>query len=130
MRCGRILEEREKHIWRWTGFNYGVDLIMIADDKSLSVKRSHRPEYEQLLSLQTVRHVTIRVIVVTLNEQRQISNYKSSDIRNLALTKSEEVTLITFDKEMKFPLYVAANILFVTPPTNTKEQIKFVQTIT
>ncbi|GJQ76880.1 gcl [Trypoxylus dichotomus] len=62
LRCGRTLESREKHMWRWTGFHYGVDLVMIADDRSLVVKRNHRPEFEQLLSLQTIRHVDIRVL--------------------------------------------------------------------
>lgn len=114
LRCGRTLESREKHMWRWTGFHYGVDLVMIADDRSLIVKRNHRPEFEQLLSLQTIRHVDIRVTVYTLNEQRQVTFCQCSGIKHLPLEKGEEVTLLTFD-QINFPLVISANILFLTP---------------
>lgn len=114
LRCGRTLESKEKHMWRWTGFHYGVDLVMIADERSLIVKRNHRPEFEQLLSLQTIRHVDIRVTVYTLNEQRQVTYCQCSGIKHLPLEKGEEVTLLTFD-QVNFPLVISANILFLTP---------------
>lgn len=60
LRCGRILNEKERHMWRWTGFHYGMDLLMITDGITLSIKRNHRPEFEQLLSFQTIRRITIR----------------------------------------------------------------------
>lgn len=60
LRCGRILNEREKHMWRWTGFHYGMDLLMITDGRTLSIKRNHRQEFEQLLSFQTARRISIR----------------------------------------------------------------------
>ncbi|XP_022920674.1 protein germ cell-less [Onthophagus taurus] len=127
LRCGRTLEVREKHMWRWTGFHYGVDLIMMADDRSLSIKRNHRPEYEQLLSLQTVRHIAIRVTVYTLNEQRQIVYSQCSGIKYLSLSKSEETTLLTFD-QINFPLVISANVLFVTP--EEVENVENVLTVT
>lgn len=101
---------------------------MIADDKAISVKRSHRPEFEQLLSLQTVRHLTIRVTVVTLNEQRQIVQKQTSGVRQLSLAKSEEVNLISFEKDMKFPIIVSANILYTTH-NNKDNLLEFVHTI-
>lgn len=101
---------------------------MIADDKSISVKRNHRPEFEQLLSLQTVRHLTIRVTVVTLNEQRQIVQKQTSGVKQLTLAKSEEVNLISFEKDMKFPIIVSANILYTTH--NSKDNmLELVHTI-
>lgn len=60
LRCGRTLTVKEKHIWRWTGFHYGMDLLMITDGSAISIKRNHRPEFEQLLSLQTIRNIAIR----------------------------------------------------------------------
>lgn len=60
LRCGRVLTVNERHVWRWTGFHFGVDLLMITDGLTLSIKRNHRSEFEQLLSLQTSRHVAIR----------------------------------------------------------------------
>lgn len=115
LRCGRILTTNEKHMWRWTGFHYGLDLIMIADENSLSVKRNHRPEFEQLLSLQGVRHIIIRVSVYALNEQKQITFTQCSGIHRLALHKSEEVTLIKFPPDIQFPLVLSANVLYTSP---------------
>lgn len=123
------MEEKEKHVWRWTGFHYGIDLIMIADDKTISVKRNHRPEFEQLLSLQTVRHLTIRVTVVTLNEQRQITYKQTSGIKHLTLQKGEEASILTFEKNLTFPLYVSANILYTTP-LEKEGNMEFIQTVT
>lgn len=128
LRCGRTLESKEKHMWRWTGFHYGVDLVMIADDRSLIVKRNHRPEFEQLLSLQTIRHVDIRVTVYTLNEQRQVTYCQSSGIKHLPLEKGEEVTLLTFE-QIHFPLVISANILFLTPG-DKDNMLDLIQTIT
>lgn len=89
---------------------------MIVDDKQLSIKRNHRTEFEQLLSMQSTRHITIRVTVVALNEQRQIIYKQTTGLKNLTMTKSEEVSLLTFDKNITFPLIVSANILYTTPP--------------
>lgn len=50
----------ERHVWRWTGFHFGIDLLMMTDGLTLSVKRNHRSEFEQLLSFQTTRHIAIR----------------------------------------------------------------------
>lgn len=60
LRCGRVINTKDRHIWRWTGFHFGMDLLMITDGSSLSIKRNHRSEFEQLLSFQTTRHVAIR----------------------------------------------------------------------
>lgn len=60
MRCGRILQEEGFQKWRWTGFNFGLDLVLIADTRNLSIKRHHRSENERLLSLQGKRQFLIR----------------------------------------------------------------------
>lgn len=115
LRCGRTLTCKEKHMWRWTGFHYGLDLIMIADERTLAVKRNHRPEFEQLLSLQTIRHIIIRVTVYSLNQQKQIVYTQTSGIQRLTLNKSEEVVLLNFPPEISFPLVLSANILYTSP---------------
>lgn len=115
LRCGRILNEKDRHMWRWTGFHYGMDLLMVTDGASLSIKRNHRPEFEQLLSFQTVRRLAIRVTVATLNEQRQILFQQTTGIKSVSLSKTEELQLMTFDKDITFPLIISANILFTSP---------------
>ncbi|XP_025836534.1 protein germ cell-less [Agrilus planipennis] len=128
LRCGRILNERGRHMWRWTGFHYGIDLLMITDCTTLSIKRNHRPEFEQLLSQQNSRNISIRVTVVSLNEQRQVVYKQTSEMRNLTLTKSEEITLMTLDKDLRFPLIISTNVLFTTP-NNQELQEQTIQTI-
>ncbi|XP_057671514.1 protein germ cell-less [Diorhabda carinulata] len=117
LRCGRILTVNERHVWRWTGFHFGVDLLMITDGSTISIKRNHRSEFEQLLSLQTTRHVAIRVTVTRLNEQRQIVYSKQSEILKVSLSKGEEIQLMSFDKNVEYPIIISANILYTSPET-------------
>lgn len=60
MRCGRILQEGDFQKWRWTGFNFGMDLVLITDSRTLNIKRHHRTENERLLSLQVKRNFLIK----------------------------------------------------------------------
>lgn len=60
LRCGRIISADERHVWRWTGFHFGVDLVVIADRGSIAIKRNQKSDTEQLLSLQITRNVAIR----------------------------------------------------------------------
>lgn len=60
MRCGRLLTEPGYHKWRWTGFHFGLDLILIADARVFSLRRLHRNEHERLLSLQMKRNILVR----------------------------------------------------------------------
>ncbi|XP_072382553.1 protein germ cell-less isoform X1 [Diabrotica undecimpunctata] len=117
LRCGRVLTAKERHVWRWTGFHFGVDLLMITDDSTISIKRNHRSEFGQLLSLQTTRHVAIRVTVTCLNEQRQIVYSKQSDVLKVSLTKGEEIQIMSFDRNTTYPMVISANILYTSPDT-------------
>lgn len=60
LRCGRVLDDDGYQKWRWTGFNFGIDLVLIADTRTLSIKRHHRHENERLLSLQSKRNIMLR----------------------------------------------------------------------
>ena len=95
----------QQHMWRWTGFNMGVDLIVTFDNWNLSLKRSLSStgsnEHEALLSNHKKRHISYRVTVYSLNDQKQVklnygNSYKSNDCDSL----------------FKFP-YVNICILFV-----------------
>lgn len=111
LRCGRILKEAGFQKWRWTGFNFGLDLILITDTKTLSVKRHHRTDHERLLSLQTKRNFLIRVTVSSLNDQRQIKHLQTSGIKSLSMDKNEEIPLIVMDNKFEYPLLISVNLL-------------------
>lgn len=67
--------------------------------------------------------------VVTLNEQRQITYTQTSGIKNLTLMKGEEVVLLTFERDLAFPLIISANILYASPDTRETTREEIVQTI-
>lgn len=121
IRCGRTLPENEYLKWRWSGFNFGLDLILISDSKSLRVKRHHRTENERLLSLQVKRHFLIRVSIVSLNDLRQIKHQQTTPIQSIALDKNEEAMLIIFDKELTYPMLVSVNMLVISPQRNSSD---------
>lgn len=61
-RCGRYLatETAAGLRWRWTGFSYGLDLVMVVERRSLLIRRNHRADHERMLSLQPKRRLMIR----------------------------------------------------------------------
>lgn len=125
MRCGRVLEEQTYQKWRWTGFNFGLDLVFINDMRTLSVKRHHRIENERLLSLQVKRNFLIRVNLISFNNFRQIKAQQTSGIQSISLDKNEEVKILTMDRDLTFPLIICVCLLTVSP--NEKERVPILQ---
>ncbi|XP_014085304.2 protein germ cell-less [Bactrocera oleae] len=117
MRCGRILLEPGYQKWRWTGFNFGLDLVLVADSRLLSIRRHHRNEHERLLSLQTKRQFMIRTSVTSINSQRQPTFTQKTEITSLSLEKNQEVTIMLMDTLLVHPLLISVNLL-VVPPTS------------
>ncbi|XP_044735729.1 protein germ cell-less [Chrysoperla carnea] len=115
LRCGRLLPIEGNHMWRWTGFNFGLDLILILEERSFRIKRNHRFENGSLLSLQPKRYILLRVTVACLNEQRQIHHIQTTPIRGFNLSRNEEVSLFKLERELVFPLLVSVNLLVKTP---------------
>ncbi|XP_023346472.1 germ cell-less protein-like 1 isoform X2 [Eurytemora carolleeae] len=70
-RCGRILQVDGQHMWRWTGFNSGMDLIITYENYRLTLKRSGLSDHEALLSNHGSRNISYRVTVLSLNDQKQ-----------------------------------------------------------
>ncbi|XP_030563548.1 protein germ cell-less [Drosophila novamexicana] len=123
MRCGRLLLEPGYQKWRWTGFNYGMDLILIMDSRRLNIRRHHRHEHERVLSLQTKRKFMIRTTVTSINAQRQPVFTQTSEITTLSLEKNEEVSLMVLDPKLVHPLLISINMLVVTPPNQSFKEI-------
>uniref|UniRef100_U5ETV2 BTB domain-containing protein n=1 Tax=Corethrella appendiculata TaxID=1370023 RepID=U5ETV2_9DIPT len=123
MRCGRTLLEATNQKWRWTGFNFGLDLVLISDTKSLRIKRHHRTENERLLSLQLKRNFLIRVQLASLDDLRQIKHKQSTEIQSISLEKNAESILMVFDKKLTYPMLLSVNLMVINPntsPANSK----------
>ena len=113
LRCGRVLSCDGQHVWRWTGFHFGLDLVMTFDRGVLKLKRNHRTENEMALSQQSRRNLMYRyaiifvyflfniltpefvlikrVTIYSLDEQRQMRHNISTGIQSTTLSKNEEV---------------------------------------
>jgi len=117
LRCGRVLSSDGQHVWRWTGFHFGLDLVMTFDRGVLKLKRNHRTENEMALSQQSRRNLMYRVAMYSLDEQRQMKHSISTGIQSTTLGKNEEIRLLTWEMEDEFPLLLSANFLGVTPLT-------------
>jgi hypothetical protein len=49
-----------QHMWRWTGFNAGLDLIVTYDKFKLTLKRNNPADHEALASTHKKRHISYR----------------------------------------------------------------------
>uniref|UniRef100_A0A1A9WEA4 Uncharacterized protein n=1 Tax=Glossina brevipalpis TaxID=37001 RepID=A0A1A9WEA4_9MUSC len=116
MRYGRILLEHGYQKWRWIGFQFGLDLIIVFNFR---IRRHHRNEHERLLSLQVKRQFMIRASITSINSQCQPVFAQKSELTSLCLEKNEEVILMTMNAKLIHPLLISVNLL-VVPPTAQK----------
>jgi len=126
LRCGRTLNTDGQHMWRWTGFNSGLDLIVTYDSYRLSLKRNTASDHEALTSNHKKRHLIYRVTVVSMNEQKQPVYRETSGIKETKLGKNESVTMLELDPiSTTFPLLLSFNFCVSTPlisPVNGADQ--------
>jgi len=116
LRCGRTLNTDGQHMWRWTGFNSGLDLIVTYDSFRLTLKRNIAVDHEALTSTHKKRHVSYRVTVVSMNDQKQPVYRESSGIKQASLGKNDMVTMLELDPVMTvFPLLLSFNFCVSTP---------------
>jgi len=125
LRCGRTLNTDGQHMWRWTGFNSGLDLIVTYDSYKLTLKRNNASDHEALTSNHKKRHIVYRVTVVSMNEQKQVVYRESSGIQECSLGKNESVSMLSLAPlNTTFPLLLSFNFCVSTPlisPSNISE---------
>ncbi|XP_040571309.1 germ cell-less protein-like 1 [Lepeophtheirus salmonis] len=113
MRCGRNLTQPNiSALWRWTGFNMGLDLIVHYEDGVISLKRNFKSD-ELLLSTHKSRSILCRVTASRLNEQKQVIYRISSGIKKIELERLDEshelLRIEQGESGLKFPLCLAFN---------------------
>ncbi|XP_071440025.1 protein germ cell-less [Hetaerina americana] len=113
LRCGRTILSEGHHCWRWTGFNFGLDIIMNLTNRKLKIKRNHRADCTALLSHQPSRHLLVRVTIASLDGQLQVVNSQKTDVMSLSLGQGEEFKVVQLDGKLKFPLLLSFNFLVV-----------------
>ncbi|XP_043249806.1 protein germ cell-less isoform X1 [Colletes gigas] len=121
-RCGRCIGEAGVHIWRWTAFQFGLDLVVYLDSTTLRLKRNHRLDTDHVIANHNMRNIILKVSLISLDEQRQEKHIQSSGMLKLSLHKNQEKQLMTLDKELTYPLYISVNMQVVTPLVSTEEE--------
>ncbi|XP_043522310.1 protein germ cell-less isoform X3 [Frieseomelitta varia] len=121
-RCGRCIEKAGEHIWRWTAFHFGLDLVVCLDSTTLRIKRNHRLETDHIKANHGKHNIILKVSLISLDEQRQVKHIQSSGMLRLSLHKNEEKQVMSLDKQLTYPLYISVNMQVVTPFVSTEEE--------
>lgn len=115
-RCGRVLQKDGDYCWRWVGYNYGVDLLVVISNRILSIKRNTATETcPQAVSLQALRHLCYRMTISSVDKDGRETYRKSSGIKKISLGKDEEEIVFVLEKTIVYPLAVSMNLLLLSP---------------
>lgn len=117
LRCGRILERSSSYCWRWTGFSYGIDIIMTYSPKTrqLSLRRNtYTHPVSGAVCLHQQRNLVVRVAAAAFDVKGCTSYYKCSGLLDMTLDPDEEKVVLQLDRSMVFPLSVSVHMALVS----------------
>lgn len=124
MRCGRKLDTDGQYCWRWTGFNYGIDILVSCLNHRILLKRNTPSgNCHSIVAHQLQKHIVYQLTVTAASEanDKQPSYSSTTGIKHLSLRKDEEVCILTVDRKVSFPLYISCNFLLYTPEPPTSQ---------
>ncbi|KAK6635258.1 hypothetical protein RUM43_007861 [Polyplax serrata] len=114
LRCGRVLPDDTEHMWRWTGFYSGLDLVWTFKNHCIKVRRNHRSnDVGSMLSMAKRRYIVCRFTVAKLNNQRQIEYIEKTPIQTFRLLRHDEVLVMNLKSDLTFPVYLLGELLLV-----------------
>uniref|UniRef100_A0A8C5M5M1 BTB domain-containing protein n=1 Tax=Leptobrachium leishanense TaxID=445787 RepID=A0A8C5M5M1_9ANUR len=116
MRCGRKLAKDGDYCWRWTGFNFGFDLLVTYTNRYIIFKRNtlNQP-CSGSVSLQPQRNVAFRLRLTAFDGSGRIICNRTSGYQILSLEKDQEQVVMNLDSRLLlFPLYICCNFLYTS----------------
>ncbi|XP_066935119.1 germ cell-less protein-like 1 [Clytia hemisphaerica] len=121
-RCGRMLEADNRYCWRWTGFSYGIDMILTYNNRTRTLC-AKRNTFSQpcnfAICLQSQRQVAMKFKAFTLTSSGQEALVKDTDIMQWNFRTDEEIPLLTLDEDWTFPVYISARMLLASFTTDS-----------
>ncbi|XP_075457441.1 germ cell-less protein-like 1 [Ascaphus truei] len=117
MRCGRRLAKDGDYCWRWTGFNFGFDLLVTYTNRYIIFKRNtlHQP-CSGSVSLQPRRSIAFRLRLASFDNNGKVICNRTSGYQILSLEKDQEQVVMNLDSRLLlFPLYIFCNFLYTSP---------------
>uniref|UniRef100_A0A672JI37 Germ cell-less, spermatogenesis associated n=1 Tax=Salarias fasciatus TaxID=181472 RepID=A0A672JI37_SALFA len=117
MRCGRKLTKDGDYCWRWTGFNFGFDLLVTYTNRFIVFKRNTLSQpCGGAVSLQPRRHLAYRLRLASFDTRGKLICSRSTGYQLLTLEKDQEYVVMNLDSRLlSFPLYVCCNFLYTSP---------------
>ncbi|XP_031565916.1 germ cell-less protein-like 1 [Actinia tenebrosa] len=123
-RYGRILEKSMKYCWRWTGFLYGLDIIVMYNNRTrqLSLRRNtYIHPTHGIICVQRQHSFMVKVDIASFHSNGSEKYHKTSGLKHLALGLDEEVRILQVDKHVAYPMYISAHIALVNVPLDKQQ---------
>ncbi|XP_023587604.1 germ cell-less protein-like 1 [Trichechus manatus latirostris] len=117
MRCGRKLAKDGEYCWRWTGFNFGFDLLVTYTNRYIIFKRNtlNQP-CSGSVSLQPRRSIAFRLRLASFDSNGKLICSRTTGYQILTLEKDQEQVVMNLDSRLLiFPLYICCNFLYISP---------------
>ncbi|KFP71284.1 Germ cell-less protein-like 1, partial [Acanthisitta chloris] len=117
MRCGRKLAKDGDYCWRWTGFNFGFDLLVTYTNRYIIFKRNtlNQP-CSGAVSLQPRRNIAFRLRLASFDSSGKMVCCRTTGYQILTLEKDQEQIVMNLDSRfLTFPLYICCNFLYTSP---------------
>ncbi|KAJ7305289.1 hypothetical protein JRQ81_011206 [Phrynocephalus forsythii] len=117
MRCGRKLAKDGDYCWRWTGFNFGFDLLVTYTNRYIVFKRNtlNQP-CSGSVSLQPRRNIAFRLRLASFDSSGKLIGSRTAGYQMLTLEKDQEQVVMNLDSRLlTFPLYICCNFLYNSP---------------
>ncbi|XP_011799595.1 PREDICTED: germ cell-less protein-like 1 [Colobus angolensis palliatus] len=122
MRCGRKLAKAGEYCWRWTGFNFGFDLLVTYTDRCISFKRNtlNQP-CSRSVSLRCRRSVAFKLRLASFDSSGKLICSRTTGYQILTLKKDQKQVVMNLDSRfLTFPLYICCNFLYISPEKRTE----------
>ncbi|XP_030874841.1 germ cell-less protein-like 1 [Leptonychotes weddellii] len=122
MRCGRKLAKDGEYCWRWTGFNFGFDLLVTYTNRYIIFKRNtlNQP-CSGSVSLQPRRSIAFRLRLASFDSSGKLVCSRTTGYQILTLEKDQEQVVMNLDSRLLiFPLYICCNFLYISPEKRTE----------
>uniref|UniRef100_A0A8B9GHY3 BTB domain-containing protein n=1 Tax=Amazona collaria TaxID=241587 RepID=A0A8B9GHY3_9PSIT len=117
MRCGRKLAEDGDYCWRWTGFNFGFDLLVTYTNSCITFKRNTLSQpCSGSVSLQPRRRIAFRLHLASFDSTGRVTRGVTTGYQILSFEKDQEEVVMYLDSRLLiFPLYICCNFLYTSP---------------
>lgn len=106
-----------QYCWRWTGFSYGIDVIMTFSPKTkqLSLRRNtYTHPVSGAVCLHQQRNLLVQVSAAAFDVKGCTSYYKCSGLLDMTLDPDEEKVVLQLDRSVVFPLSISVHMALVS----------------